>query len=69
MSRFVAVLAQSDSGSLLDDSLTSSDWIRAGIVLVAALVVAVVVSKVLRRVVVQGLGHGFAALLTSRLLG
>ena len=69
MSRFVAVFAQSDSGALLDDSLTSSDWIRAGIVLVAALIVAAIVSKVLRRFVVQGLGHGFAAILTSRLLG
>ena len=65
---FSAVLAQSDSGALLADSLTRSDWIKAGIVLVGAVVVAVVLARVLRRVVTRGIGQGFAAIVTSRLL-
>lgn len=66
---FAAVLAQSVSRTLLEDSVTGSDWIRAGIVLFAALVVAVVVSKALRRVVARGVGQSFAAVVVSRLLG
>ena len=66
MIRFVAVLAQSDSEALLDDPLTHADWIKAGIVLVCTLVLAAVVSRILRRVVARGIGHGFASILTSR---
>ena len=69
MPGFVAVMAQSDSETLLEDSLTGTDWLRAGIVLVAALVVAIAVSTALRRVVARGVGHSFAALVVSRLLG
>ena len=66
---FAAVLAQSDSETLLEDSVTGSDWIRAGIVLFAALVVAAAVSKALRRVVARGGGQSFAAIVVSRMLG
>ena len=66
MTAFVGVLAQADSEALLDDPLTHVDWIKAGIVLVATLVLAVVVSRILRRVVARGIGHGFASILTSR---
>ena len=69
MRPFIGVLAQADSESLLDDPLTHVDWIKAGIVLVATVVLAVAVSKMLRRVVARGIGHGFAAILTSRFLG
>ena len=69
MVRFVWVLAQSGSEALLDDPLTHADWIRASIVLVSTLVLAVAVSRILRRVVARGIGHGFAAILTSRFLG
>ena len=69
MTRFVALLAQSDGNSLLDDPLTHADWIKAGIILVCTMVLAVAVSKILRRVVARGIGHGFAAILTSRFLG
>ena len=69
MIRFAAVLAQSDSEALLDDPLTHVDWIKAGIVLVCTLVLAAVVSRILRRVVARGIGHGFAAILTSRFIG
>ena len=69
MARFAWVLAQSDSEALLHDPLTSADWIKAGIVLATTLILAVTVSKILRRVVARGIGHGFAAILTSRFLG
>ena len=68
MTWFVAVLAQSDSAALLDDPLTSGDWIRAGAVLIGSAMLAVVVSRVLRRVVSRGLGAGFAAIITGRLM-
>ena len=69
MMSFVAVLAQSDSTPLLDDPLTSGDWIRAGAVLIGSVLLAMVVSRVLRRVVSRGLGAGFAAIVTGRLMG
>ena len=68
MTWFVAVLAQSDSAALLDDPLTGGDWIRAGAVLIGSAMLAVVVSRVLRRVVSRGLGAGFAAIITGRLM-
>ena len=68
MTWFVAVLAQSDSAALLDDPLTGGDWIRAGAVLIGPAMLAVVVSRVLRRVVSRGLGAGFAAIITGRLM-
>ena len=64
----IAVLAQSDSESLLNAPLTGADWIKAGIVLVGTLVLAVAVSRILRRVVSRGIGSGFAAILTSRFI-
>ena len=69
MTWFVAVLAQSDSTALVDDPLTSGDWIRAGAVLVGSVLLAMVVSRVLRRVVSRGLGARFAAIVTARLSG
>lgn len=69
MIRFVGVLAQSETDALLEDALTHTEWIQAGIVLVCTLVLAVAVSKLLRRAVARGIGHGFAAILTSRFLG
>lgn len=69
MRPFIGALAQSGSEALLDDPLTHVDWIKAGIVLLATLVLAVAVSKIMRRTVTRGIGHGFAAILTSRFLG
>ena len=66
---FAGVLAQAETEALLDDPLTHTDWIKAGIVLVCTLVLAVVVSKLLRRAVARGIGHGFASILTSRFSG
>ena len=69
MRQFIGVLAQADSEALLHDPLTHTDWIKAGIVLVATVVLAISLSKILRRTVSRGIGHGFAAILTSRFLG
>lgn len=69
MRQFIGVLAQADSEALLHGPLTSGDWILAGIVFAGTLVLAVSMSKILRRAVSRGIGHGFAAILTSRFLG
>ena len=69
MGPLIGVLAQADSEALLEDALTHVEWIQAGIVLVATVVLAVVASKILRRVVARGIGHGFASILTSRFSG
>lgn len=69
MIRLLGVLAQSDSESLLDAPLSGGDWIKAGIVLVGTLLLAAAVSRILRRIVARGIGHGFAAILTSRFIG
>lgn len=54
---------------LLDDSLTSGDWIRAGGILVGAVVVAIATSRVARSLFGKALGSGFAAIITARLIG
>lgn len=69
MIQVVAVFAQSGSAGLLHSPLTGGDWLRAGVILVGALLLAIVVSRVLRRVFAHGLGPGFAATVTSRLIG
>ena len=60
---------QSDDVVLSDQKLTEGDWLLAGGILIATIVVAVVVSRLLRRVITHGIGHGFAAILTARLIG
>ncbi len=54
---------------LLDDSLTSGDWIRAGGILVGAIVIAIATSRVARSLFGKALGSGFAAIITARLIG
>lgn len=67
----VVIFAADDSGSdVLDPgSLTNVDWLRAGAILVGALLLAIIVSRVLRRLFSHGIGHGFAAIITARLVG
>lgn len=66
--RFVA---QSDAvlDDVLDDSLTSGDWLRAGGIFVGAIVVAVAVSRIAKSLLGKALGSGFAAIITARLIG
>lgn len=54
---------------LTDGALTSVDWIRAAAILFGALVLATVASRVLRRLISHGIGHGFASIVTARLAG
>ncbi len=64
-----SLFAQSSDDVLADGPLTSSDWLWAGSILLAAILVAIITSKLLRRAIAHGLGPGFAALITSRLIG
>jgi small-conductance mechanosensitive channel len=50
------------------DSLTSSDWIRAGAILVGTIVIAILTNRILRRLISHGIGSGFAAIITTRLI-
>ena len=69
MIRFAGVLAQTDSDELLHGPLTGTDWIVAGSVMAGTLILAIVVSRLMRRIVDRGVGPGFASILTSRFLG
>ena len=55
-------------GPIVSDSLTSEDWVRAGLIVVATVVVAVAVGRIARALLQRGLGHGFAAIITARLI-
>ncbi|MEM8902284.1 MAG: mechanosensitive ion channel family protein [Actinomycetota bacterium] len=57
---------QSDE-TLIDDSLTSTDWITAGVIVVGALALAITLARVLRRLIEHGIGPGFAAIVAARL--
>ncbi len=67
----VVIFAADDSaGTVLRSSaLTSGDWLRAAAILLGALVFAIIVSRLLRRLIAHGVGHGFAAIITARLAG
>lgn len=60
------LLRQTDPDLILDDSLTGTDWLTAGITLVASIALAVAVGRVLRRVVGRAIGPGFVTILTAR---
>jgi small-conductance mechanosensitive channel len=50
------------------DPLTSSDWARAGAVLLGAVLLAVLTNRILRRLIAHGMGTGFASIIASRLI-
>ena len=60
------LLRQTDPSLIIDDSLTGTDWLTAGVTLVASIALAVAVGRVLRRVVGRAIGPGFVTILTSR---
>jgi small-conductance mechanosensitive channel len=62
------VLAAQDAGNVLEDELTSGEWIRAGLIFAGAIVAAAIVSRVTRYLIERWVGPGFAALLTGRLI-
>ncbi len=61
------LLAQSSDDAIIDEALTVSDWVQAGIIVAATIVVAVVVARLVRRVLTHVVGPGFAAIVTARL--
>ena len=61
------LLAQSSDDTVIDDALTVSDWIQAGIIIVASIVLAVIVARLLRRALTHVVGTGFTAVGTARL--
>ncbi len=56
------------SDEIVVDSLTRSDWIRAGAILAGTIVLAVLTNRILRRLIAHGIGSGFAAIITTRLI-
>lgn len=58
-----------DFDELVDDSLTASDWIQAGVIVLVAVVVAIIANRVARSIGERTIGQGFAALLIARAIG
>ena len=65
----ISAYLQDNGDALIDDALTGGDWIRAGVIVVVGLAVAVVLSRLLRRAIAHGIGHGFASIMIARLAG
>ena len=63
------LLAQSSDDAIIDEALTWSDWIQAGIIVASTIVVAVLAARLVRRVLIHVVGSGFAAIVTARLAG
>ncbi len=59
--------AQTNSDVFVDNSITSGDWVEAAGILGGSLLLAIVVSRVLRRVLAHGIGPGFASIIMARL--
>lgn len=53
---------------MVDAGLTQDDWVRAGTILVVAIVASVIAYRVLRRVMEHAVGEGFAAIIFARLI-
>jgi len=59
---------QTNSDSILSNALTASDWLTAALILISALVLAMIVSRLLRKVIAHGIGPGFASMVVARLV-
>ncbi len=64
----MAILAQV-ADNLVDNGLSGRDWIKAGVIVTAALVVAMTASRFTRHAIGTWVDSGFAAMVASRLLG
>jgi small-conductance mechanosensitive channel len=56
------------SDAIVEGSLDSGDWLRAGATVVAALVAAIVLGRIVRSVLTRWVGKDFASLFVSRLV-
>lgn len=58
-----------DLDGIVDDSLTSTDWLQAGVIIVATIIVAFVANRIAKAIIERTIGPGFAAVITARLIG
>ncbi len=58
-----------DFEEFVDDSLSTADWIQAGVVVVVAIVVAGIANRVARSIGERTIGPGFASLVIARTIG
>lgn len=66
----LSTLAQDSTvDDLLEGGLTSTDWLQAGGILLAAIAVAVAANRIARSIVSRSLGTGFGAIITARIIG
>lgn len=63
---FHVIALQEVSDVLSDQSLTRRDWLVAFGILVASLIISFAISKLLRRIIEHGIGHGFASIAVAR---
>ena len=54
---------------IVEGVVEGSEWIRAGVITVASLLAAIIIVRLVRWLVRRWVGEGFAALITSRLVG
>ncbi len=59
-------LAEDD---IIDGVVEGSEWLRAGLIVVGSVVAAVIAVRLVRWLMRRSVGEGFAALITSRLVG
>jgi small conductance mechanosensitive channel len=53
---------------IVDTGLEETDWLQAGSIVLASIILAVIVGRVLRSVLSKALGQGFAAIITARVV-
>lgn len=58
---------QNSSDALVVGGVDREDWIRAAIILLGGFLIAVVISRLLQRVIARGVGESFAAVIAGRL--
>lgn len=56
------------TADIISDGLTGSDWIEAGLIVVASIAVAAAASRITRGVLDRTIGDGFASIITARVI-
>ena len=69
MLHFRVPTADSGVDDLLEQGLTSTDWLQAGGILLGAIAVAITANRIARAIVSRSLGAGFGAIITARIIG
>jgi small conductance mechanosensitive channel len=63
------LFAQGEGEEIIDSDATRGEWLRAGVIVVGTLVLAVVAVRLLRRLLQRAVGPGFTASVVSRVAG